>query len=312
MRCSSTHVRAAGHCHPRLLGPIAAVALLAMTVGSVSAAGPTVGAAGVMRSATFTDDMAPAWKTQLLALHTKRDAGMMTAADATAWNNIIDAQGLDPAARISTAGPSASGGIVPMATSRDLTGTQQPQTQTYYCGPASGQSIVLAWHNVNPVLYPTASQWDGASLSQAHLGTATYTNADNSHSTDWGDGDMTRALNRWIFNGGVTYVQYTPTSAAALASHVTTDIDLNMMMAAGTVEWINGSHFNSHPNLTIYHWTTIRGYTSSGSTLDLQDSAANTSVLGSAWANVQPYFSMSSSNGYYYQTQNGATFGIAW
>ena len=148
MRCSSTHVRAAGHCHPRLLGPIAAVALLAMTVGSVSAAGPTVGAAGVMRSATFTDDMAPAWKTQLLALHTKRDAGMMTAADATAWNNIIDAQGLDPAARISTAGPSASGGIVPMATSRDLTGTQQPQTQTYYCGPASGQSIVLAWHNV--------------------------------------------------------------------------------------------------------------------------------------------------------------------
>ena len=50
----------------------------------------------------------------------------------------------------------------------------------------------------------------------------------------------------------------------------------------------------------------------SGSTLDLQDSAANTSVLGSAWANVQPYFSMSSSNGYYYQTQNGATFGIAW
>lgn len=55
-------------------------------------------------------------------------------------------------------------------------------------------------------------------------------------------------------------VQYTPTSAATLGSHVATDIDLNMMIAAGTYERYGGSHFNSHPNLTIYHWTTIRGY----------------------------------------------------
>lgn len=295
-----------------LLGSVLAVTLLATTIGPVSAADPTVGIGGIMQSANFTDQMAPAWKTQLLVLHSKLDAGTMTTADAAAWNTIIDAHGLDPATRITTAATSLVGGIVPMVSSKDLTGTQQPQTQTYYCGPGSAQSIVLSWHNVNPTLYPTASQWDGHSLSQAWLGTATYTNADNTHSTDWGTGAMTTALNRWIFNGGVTYVQYSPTSASALASHVTTDIGLNMMIAAGTVEWYNGSHFNSHPNQTIYHWTTIRGYSSSGSTLDFQDPAANTTVLGSAWAGVQAYFPMSSTNGVFYMTGNQMTYGIAW
>jgi hypothetical protein len=57
-----------------------------------------------------------------------------------------------------------------------------------------------------PWVYPTASSWDGKSLSQYNLSSATYTNAGSSGGTDWVDNDMTRALNRWIFNGGQTGV----------------------------------------------------------------------------------------------------------
>lgn len=236
----------------------------------------------------------------------------MLAADAAEWNAIIDAHGLDPRAKLAAGMASASGSIAPMtAVALDLPGTQVPQTKTYYCGPAAAQSIVLAWHNVNPVVYPTISSWDGTTtLSQAHLGTATYTNAD-SGSTDWVDHDMTRALNRWIFNGGATYVQYTPTSVIALQDHVTLDMSVSMEMASDMSEMINGNHYNHHPNLTIYHWTTIRGYSSSGATLDFQDSSANTTVLGSAWNNVAPYFSMSSTSTYNYMTLN-VTRGIVW
>jgi len=72
-----------------------------------------------------------------------------------------------------------------------------------------------------------------------------------------------------------------------------------------------GSHYNYHPNLLIYHWTTIRGYASSGATFHFQDPAANTTVLGTAWANVAPYFSMSSASTYSFMTHN-VTRGIAW
>lgn len=197
------------------------------------------------------------------------------------------------------------------ASSFDLPGTQHPQTKTYYCGPAAAQSIVLAWHNVNPVVYPTVSSWDGVTtLSQAHLATATYTNAD-AGSTDWVDHEMTQALNRWIFNGGATYVQWTPTSVTALQNNVTLDMSVSMEIASDMSEVTGGNHDNHHPNQTIHHWTTIRGYSGSGSTFDFQDSSANTTVLGGAWDSVAPYFSMSSTSTYNFMTQN-FTRGIAW
>jgi hypothetical protein len=84
-----------------------------------------------------------------------------------------------------------------------------------------------------------------------------------------------------------------------------------MEIASDMSEVTGGSHYNHHPNLTIHHWTTIRGYSNSGATLDFQDSSANTTVLGAAWDSVAPYFSMSSTNTFNYMTQN-FTRGIAW
>lgn len=305
--------RTAGRVWMRLLTPAAAAALLVLTIGvPANAAGPLVGDDGVARSGTYTADVVPAWKAQLLVLHGKQQAGTMLAADATQWNAIIDAHGLDPRSKLAAATASASGGIAPMAAvSMDLAGTQVPQLQGNWCGPASAQSIVLSWHNVNSVVYPTASSWDGKSLSQYNLSSATYTNAGSSGGTDWVDNDMTRALNRWIFNGGQIYVQYTPTSVTALQDHVTLDMSVSMMIASDMSEVKGGSHYNYHPNLLIYHWTTIRGYASSGATLHFQDPAANTTVLGTAWANVAPYFSMSSASTYSFMTHN-VTRGIAW
>jgi hypothetical protein len=84
------------------------------------------------------------------------------------------------------------------------------------------------------------------------------------------------------------------------------------MLASDMSEAAGGSHYNYHPNQTIYHWTTIRGYESSGATFHFQDPAANTTVLGQAWSGVQPYFAMSSANTYTYMTHNGITRGVAW
>jgi len=297
----------------RLLTPAAAAAaLLVLTIGvPANAAGPLVGDDGVARSGTYTADVVPAWKARLLVLHGMQQAGTMSAADAAEWNAIIDAQGIDPTSRFTDATASPSGSITPMAnyTSNDLTGTQKPQLRGNWCGPASAQSIVLAWHN--EVSWPTSSALDGQSLSQAALATATYTNAGPAGGTDWVDHDMTRALNNWLYAGGSLYVQYTPTSVTLLQNHVALDIDIDYMMASDMSEVINGSHYNYHPNQLIYHWTTIRGYASSGATFHFQDPAANTTVLGTAWANVAPYFSMSSASTYSFMTHN-VTRGIAW
>ncbi len=84
------------------------------------------------------------------------------------------------------------------------------------------------------------------------------------------------------------------------------------MIAADTREHAGGPHFNHHPNLAIAHWTSIRGYDGSGAVHHYQDPAANTTVLGSAWANVLPYFSMSATNGWSFMTQQGMTYGIVW
>lgn len=305
----------------RRLAAVTAVTLLVFVVPVPTRAHDTlVGDDGVTRPGTYAADVVPSWKTRLLILHDKVRRGAMLAADIAEWNAIIDAHGLDRKARIMASaaksritgsGEAPDGSTSTTATSFDLPGTQKPQTTTYYCGPASAQSIVLAWHNVNATVYPTASSFDGATLTQAHLATSRYTNAD-AGSTDWVDHDMQRALNNWIFNGGVTYVQYTPTSAATLEDHVTTDMSVSMEIASDMSEAAGNGHYNYHPgNLTIYHWTTIRGYASSGATLHFQDPAANTTVLSSAWANVQPYFSQSSSITYGFMTRN-ATRGIVW
>jgi hypothetical protein len=196
-----------------------------------------------------------------------------------------------------------------------VTQTQHPQLRANWCGPAAAQSVVLAWHYEK--FWETTSAKDGQALSQSALSGSSYTNAGTSGGTDWVDNDMKRAINNWLFYPYAYYVQYSPSSVATLEDHVTTDLDIDWMMASDMIERANNAslHYNNHPiGIDIFHWTSIYGYSNSGATFSYQDSSANTgSVLGSAWANVNPYFSMSSTKTYNLMKNNGiANRGIAW
>lgn len=303
----------------RWAGAIAvAASLLALGAPPAQADGPVV--AGQNDSATVTDAQAPAWKQQILALHDKLASGTMTATDVAAYNAIMDAHAPSSAPRLSAAtllaAASTAGGIAPMSlyTAYDVAATQYPQERTNWCGPAAAKSIVVVWSQVDPIFHPdTKSHLDGQSLSQSALSGSSYTGAGTSGGTNWSPGGMQKALNNWLFGQPTgQYANYTPTSATTLQQHVTADIDVDWMVAADTREHLNGPHFNNHPNKDISHWTSIRGYDSSGSMHHYQDPAANTTVLGSSWSNVKPYFSMSAANGWSYMTQQGMTYGIVW
>jgi hypothetical protein len=241
----------------------------------------------------------------------------MTAADVTAYNAIMDAPAPSAAPRLSASAASA-GGVAPLSlyTANDVASTQYPQERGNWCGPASAKSIVVAWYQVDPIGHPTTkSHLDGQSLSQLALSGSNYTGAGTgSGGTNWSPGGMQKALNNWLFGQPTgQYSNYSPTSASTLQQHVTADVDVDWMIAADTRENVGGPHFNHHPNLNIAHWTSIRGYDSSGAVHHYQDPAGNdAAVLGSTWSAVLPYFSMTAANGWRYLTQQGMTYGIVW
>jgi hypothetical protein len=301
----------------RRRGGLRLVALVGVAVISMALAGPALakGPAGEYRDdgtfvpgAVYTVTPAPAWKDDLLKLHDRQRAGTMTAADAASNDAILAAHGLDPSGAYGV----QTEGIMPMAqyTSNTMSQTQRAQLQNNWCGPASAQSIVLAWHTDRG--YATTSAWDGAALSQSKLATSTYTNAGATGGTDWLDHDMLNALNKWIFDGDAMYAQWNADTVANLESKVALDIDLDWMVGSGTHERAGGPHFNNHPDKDVSHWTTIYGYSNSGSTFKFQDPAANSPALGADWDAVNPYFSMSSSNALSYMAKQGLQRGIAW
>jgi hypothetical protein len=127
------------------------------------------------------------------------------------------------------------------------------------------------------------------------------------------DNDFPNGVNKWL--GTSFYVQHIGTSAADISSHVQSDIYRYYMLGADMHENAGGAHYNHHPVAKpIDHWTTIYGYSASGATLKFQDPAANTAsgVLGSDWGSVNPYFTLSSSDTFFYMDQNGLSRGIVW
>jgi hypothetical protein len=294
----------------RLGVALSVAALASFVVASPAGAGkPLIGDDGTVRSGSYVEDVVSPLKARLLELHGRQLAGNMTVAEADEWNTLIVSNNMDPLGHLRPA-TASSGAIVPMSAyaSKDLTGTQRSQTKSYYCGPAAAYSVIMAWHNEKG--NPTVSNFDHVTtLSQAHLGTSTYTNAD-AGSTDWVDKDMLRALNRWLVTP-VAYVQITPTSIQQLEDKVTLDIDIDWMMASDMSEVAGGAHYNHHPDKTIYHWTSIRGYEDSGNAFHFQDPAANTTVLPPEWGSVLPYFTMSSTSTYTFMTRN-VSRGITW
>lgn len=176
-----------------------------------------------------------------------------------------------------------------------LSVTQYPQHNYFYCGPSVAYSAIryaVGLHN--SVRDPSLT------LTQEHLAGSNYLLTDTYTETRWFlpdgrssgyDNYMPRALNRWL--GGTPYYQekLPDDGGGRLRSIVLADIaSYNRPVIAATVEYAGGSHFNYHPNRTIYHWVGIRGYGNSGNTIIMWDPIANSGVSG--YSSSLPYFNL--------------------
>lgn len=292
----------------------AAGMLLTLVAAPASAADPKNPTGGPTGSFNYTEDMQPAWKLQLVALHEKQVAGTTSKSDVAAWNAIVAAH----APYLPKLSTSLVGSIAPLTVpSNSIAQVQRSQANDHYCGPASAQSVVLAWNFMKG--NPTISMWDGQALSQGALAGPQYTDAERLNATNWNSGTgsgMRAALNWWLWSGHTEqwfYHDYTPSSATSLTSKVTTDIDSGAMLAAATFEpgGIAARHYNGHPVAkTISHWATIYGYYNNGTSISFQDPAYH--GLNMTWSAASPYFDLSNSVAFGYMTQYGATFGITW
>lgn len=177
-------------------------------------------------------------------------------------------------------------------TTNKLPVVQVDENPSYYCGPASGYSV-LDW--LGDLKGDHSSAYDGTyPLTQKALAGGKYMQTDANGATNW-DSDRYRvALNRWA-DGDATYgfymTQHDPSTT--LKSVLVSDIDNVHPFGADTVEFYNGPHYNHHPNRVqaIGHWIAAYGYTNSGSTIWFADSSP--SVFGST---VADYFSASTNS----------------
>lgn len=186
-------------------------------------------------------------------------------------------------------------GVDPDATSNTLTGTQQAQQTGYWCGPAATAGA-LAVRGVS------VSQTSAAGL----LGTTT-------NGTDWSgsDGSVPAAyqtshpvadvLTYELHGQGATYLPVglpdSPTSAdvSTYEANLVEDIDNGWDLVGNAWEVPGGPHLVGHPsNQEIFHYFTMRGYTSSGANTEYQDSVHGASSI--SWSSGVPAYSTLSSN----------------
>ncbi len=182
--------------------------------------------------------------------------------------------------------PPDGGGSFPA--SRVLSITHASQNTGYFCGPATGYMIIRYLHGTG-----FTSRYDGSQPGQAGLANANHMRTDINKSTEWATGYFVRGANRW--NGDSYYVQVPKPSS--LASVITYSVGAaGKPMAADTVEFAGGVHYNNHPtSKTIGHWIMGYGYASSGSTSYFADPVGGSSAV--PWSGpVAKAFSYSSSS----------------
>jgi hypothetical protein len=187
------------------------------------------------------------------------------------------------------------GGASPDATGKTLTGTQQAQQTYYWCGPAATASA-LAVRGVS-VSQSTAANQLGATVN----------------GTDWSgsDGNIPAAyqtghpvadvLSYQLHGQGATYYPVglpdSPSSSnvSAYQANLVTDIDNGWDLVGNAWEVPGGPHLVGHPsNQEIFHYFTIRGYSSSGANTQYQDSVHGASSI--SWSSGVPAYSTLSSN----------------
>jgi hypothetical protein len=168
-----------------------------------------------------------------------------------------------------------------MPAARDMAATQQPQLRNYYCGPAT-VSAMLAQLRVRL----------GQRAAARQLGTS-------GSGTDWSNKagypvprvlNRHQRLNRYVAVG----LPWTPTAGQVAVFEADLVADLNhnggVPLGVNAYEVPGGPHLVGHPaGQTIMHWVDIRGYASSGTVTDYQDSVHGASSIG--WAAAVPAYS---------------------
>jgi Peptidase_C39 like family len=161
---------------------------------------------------------------------------------------------------------------------------QQGQTKSYWCGPAAvAEALNLRGVNISQA---TAADI----LNTDTSGTAWYgVNADVAHPTSYPIPDV---LNHYTNAGYVPVgLAYTPSASdiSTYKSRLLSNINTGYPLVGNGWEVTNGPHLAGHPNIVIYHWFTIRGYSQFGDQTQYEDSATT------VWSTVPAYQTMSTS-----------------
>ncbi|MER6916460.1 hypothetical protein ABT354_32780 [Streptomyces sp. NPDC000594] len=180
---------------------------------------------------------------------------------------------------------------------RTLKLTHYAQKNNFFCGPATGIMMVkMADGKIR-------SKYNRNKFNQTNMGNRSHMDTARAGLTDWTTKQFERGIDRW--RGENWYVQVPSPSGKQAVKTMRHSIGNNgMPIAADTVEFRNGPHYNSHPrNLTIGHWITAYGYTSKGSKSKWADPST------SVWQGVKKKFTAGTkgfadtylqSNGYVY------------
>ncbi|MFG2330316.1 C39 family peptidase [Streptomyces sp. NPDC048604] len=192
-----------------------------------------------------------------------------------------------------------SGGFAAMAapTSRTLRLTHYGQAKNFYCGPATAAMMIKMKDGA------IRSKYNRNAFSQANLANSAHMNTQNAGRTDWSSKRFVTGINRW--RGEPYYVQVDRPSATLTTKAIRHAIGTNgMPVAADTVEFANGRHYNGHPvNKTIGHWITAYGYSNSGGTSKWADPSTT------VWSSVNKTFSYNTGNfARYFLQSNGIAY----
>lgn len=200
-----------------------------------------------LANAYYTAKYSGSGQTAFAQLQAKYEAIYPTAADA----DVLTLQGAMSAA----------------STARNLHAPWYAQTTSFYCGPASGASLLKTKGN-------TTSKNEGWAISQSKLALNAYMKTDHDRATKWAGGNYANAINKWREGRAAGYyMQVNRPAGTVFKNAAVYSIDKAMPLAADTVELAGGVHYNNHPNRTIGHWILAYAYDTSGARVTFTDSS---------------------------------------
>ena len=167
----------------------------------------------------------------------------------------------------------------------NLSAIHQAQQTSYWCGPAA---LVISLLNRN--------------ISMTQATAATLMKTTQSAGTAWSGVNATVPSPtgypmRDVYNYKLGYTEYfplalpySPTSAdvTSFKYNLMDDIDRGFPVMGNAYEIVGGPHLPGHPNMLIFHWVNIRGYSYSATQTNISDPAASPHV---SWGANVPKFS---------------------